>query len=314
MTSTNSDSFEMFSEKHKFWVECLSGKDVHSITNQVYDLAWDMAVWWILINESRRYAKPLENGGVALNGTVHNLIDKCFFQSAMAAIRRLADPGHLGGKEGVIALATLLKDMKDKSCYFTRENILRINNLPYDYESIRNQLNDAFLVKSHRKSGWTPSELNWWASADRHAFIDKLCGVTEAKRTPNDCVSHDLFNDMCCRLFETCRDVKVYVDKFVAHAATPQDRASLNPESIKITFEHIQNAFKMIYKVTNFLLDLFTGAATRHLGSMASHFDYLDRPTIASEKLPMIHKAFDEYLEKINQWSNYRIDEFGKQQ
>jgi len=309
MTSTNSNSFEKFSEKHKQWCECLSGKDIHSISNQVYDLTWGAAVWWILINEPRRYAEQLPEGGVAINPAIHNLIDRWFFESQMAAIRRLVDGVYpLAGERGVVSLTALLGDMKDNVHLLTRENILRAGGLPYDYEPIREK-HDAFITRSG-KGGRIPAELNWSASADRHAFLDSLCGVRETNRRPSDTVRVSILISWRECLSDKCKNVKAHVDKYVAHAATPESRAALDTNAREITFEHLQDACHIICKVTSFLKDILEKQATRDFLPLACHFEYLDRPMIESKNLSLLQTAWDEYAKKIDAWGNYRIEEF----
>ena len=314
MTSTNSNSFEKFSEKHKQWCECLSGKDIHSISNQVYDLTWGAAVWWILINEPRRYAEQLPEGGVAINPAIHNLIDRWFFESQMAAIRRLITGYSLEGGKGVFSLTALLKDIKDNVHLLTRENILRAGDLPYDYEPIREK-HDEFIcnsVREGKKSGRIPRELDWSASADRHAFLDRLRGVTETSRNPDDIIRPAIIQNMESHLNKACEKVGRYVNKFVAHAATPESRAGLDQEATNMTFECLQNACRTICEVMSFLEDLLDKCATRSFLGMplAAHFAYLDRPMIESKNLSLLQTAWDEYAKKIDAWGNYRIEEF----
>jgi hypothetical protein len=314
MTSTNSTSFETFSEKHRQWCEFLSGKDIHSISNQVYDLTWGAAVWWILINEPRRYAEQLPEGGVAINPAIHNLIDRWFFESQMAAIRRLIDTYPLKKREkdkkdrSAVSLTALLEDVIENAGLLTRENIFRADNLPYEYEEIRRK-HDAFITRSG-KGGRIPAELNWSASADRHAFLDSLCGVRETNRRPSDTVRVLILISWRECLSDKCKNVKAHVDKYVAHAATPESRAALDTNAREITFKHLQDACHIICKVTSFLKDILEKQATRDFLPLACPFEYLDRPMIESKNLPLLTTAWDDYKRKIDSWGNYRMEEF----
>ena len=95
--------YSEFACKRDQWIEWLSGKDPHSITNQIIQMVWDAAVWRV-INEARGLAPDAEEGGVQLNGDMHRLIDRTSFQSQAAAIRRLMDKSRVTGNRGVYSL------------------------------------------------------------------------------------------------------------------------------------------------------------------------------------------------------------------
>ena len=90
MEESNTKAYRRFKAKREQWLEQLCGQDRHSVVNQISRMIWDAAAFRI-INEARRYAENADDGGVKLNGMVHQLLNKGFLASQASAIRRLMD-------------------------------------------------------------------------------------------------------------------------------------------------------------------------------------------------------------------------------
>ena len=81
---------EEFKKKHQVWKQCLSGEDRNAIHTQINWMLWNTAVFRS-INEAVRLAPRAPEGGVTLNGALHELIIRGFFCDQIVTIRRLVD-------------------------------------------------------------------------------------------------------------------------------------------------------------------------------------------------------------------------------
>ena len=89
MTHTTSTMVSL-KVKRKQWLKVLAGEDRHSIIKQLSQLAWNAASFQV-VNEARRVAPSDPEGGVQLNGLMHQLLDRGFFSNQVVGIRRLND-------------------------------------------------------------------------------------------------------------------------------------------------------------------------------------------------------------------------------
>jgi hypothetical protein len=231
--------------KSKEWEGWLVGDDINSIRNQIYNMIWDSAVFQSII-ECRKYAPKNEKGEIELNGVVHRFIDKCFLETQAIAIRRLIDK-----RNDVISLYRLIDDMEKHCRLLTRGNILAFHGYPYEYEKERRRI----LEETYRKAppgtpiimgaDYTKCELSGYT----HQFIDLMAGVDSSKRSPDDSVRPKIFQWMKQRL-SNCEKIKKFVDKLLAHSATPESRDY--PE-LDVTFGQILESHKIICQTAIFI-------------------------------------------------------------
>ena len=214
--------------KFKEWENMLLGKDKHSIRNQIYEMIFDCAVFQC-INESRKYGDKDDKGNIKRNGMVHYFVTQSFFKTQLLSIRKLVDKDFNRAQRNkpytVYSLYNLIEDMKNNSALLTRKNILAFHNLPYDYEEATNNFKN--------ETGYTtgpyiaPPEIA--SSEDIHRRIDSIAGVAADKRSPDDLVPNNIleqFDDKLASIDELCK----YVDKFIAHSATPESRKIITDE------------------------------------------------------------------------------------
>ncbi|MHC4441127.1 MAG: PGN_0703 family putative restriction endonuclease [Planctomycetota bacterium] len=304
------NSYAEFRQKRDEWIRCLADTDDrNSLLNQLYWMTWNAAVFEV-INEARRHAPTASSGDVKLNGMVHRLINTCFFESQSIAIRRLTDQGGLKGKRGVFSLTSLIEDMKKNVHLLTRENLFLAEELPIDPEPIRKQ-RDEYLQQKNRdgeKPFSTPPELNSARIVRRHIEIDKLCEVSAENRSPYDTIKTKIFDAMLDKL-NTCQEVISHVNKFVAHAATPGSRATVNADDTGITLGHLRRAHEVLCRTLD-LLDLYllTRTNRRFLASaIFDKFEYIDRPLINTEKIEYLEEAWRRFEEETHKWSSNNL-------
>lgn len=155
---TTTKDFPAFVEQRQLWIECFSGEDPNSVCKQLYQMIWNAAAYRI-VNEARRLAPLAKEGGVQLNGMMHRLIDSCFWDSQVLAVRRLMDIYPIEEQESkkrdksVFSLTGLLEDMEHHVHFLTRGNILAAEGLEYDADAVRRK-EDAYCCEQIRPETW----------------------------------------------------------------------------------------------------------------------------------------------------------------
>lgn len=301
MNEPDTKDYREFKARRQLWIEWLAGDDVHAITRQISQMLWDAAAYRV-INEARRYAEKLDNGGVALNGMVHVLIDKCFFESQVSAIRRLMDK-----RSDIVSLYRLLQDMHCNSRLMTREHMLAAEGLEYDYKKIEEAWG-AKCAKQPRREGslprFVPPEFRWDIPMKRHLHIDALCGVGPGQRSPGDSVRQDLLRRLKDSLVSSGEDITKYVNKFIAHAATSQSRATADADHCEVTFGHLWNSQKTICKTANLASVCLLGGADYHFLPVPQYnqFEYIERPLVASTNIPRLRETWCAYIQETQDY------------
>jgi len=291
----NTPKFEQFKAKRESWIECLSGKDRNSIRNQLLRMIWNAAAYRV-VNGARRIAPPAKEGGVQLNGLMHRVIDVCFFDSQLAGIRRLTDTYPLTGERAVYSLTGLMEDMRENAHLMTRENIFAAEELAYDYEPIR-KASEEYAMEQGRagnRACFVPPHLNWHRPAERHREIDRLAGVAEDSRSGGDAVRPEVLNQLEARVKNVCENAKAHVDKFVAHAGTPESRESVIAGKLDVTLGHLWDAHEVLCKVANFIdWFLLTGSTSSFLRTPEyDHLAYIEKPLVTRDQIKELHEVW----------------------
>ncbi|MCH7885095.1 MAG: hypothetical protein IIC01_07555, partial [Planctomycetes bacterium] len=254
MTSDPSHQRNTLAKKRREWLACLSGEDVHSVYQQIYAMMWDAASFHV-INQAVRVAPPVEGGGIQLSGLLYKLLYRCFFDSQMISIRRQADSSGLTGERGVFSLAVLIRDMCDNAALFTRRQIFDAEGLAYDTVPLR-EAERRHAAEQHAagEMAWfVPPDIDAGPSETRHEQIDRLAGVGRGKRSPKDRVLNTVFENLLSKLNDSCRDIKEWVDKFLAHSATPESRRIAKADDVEVTLGAILNAQESICQIASFV-------------------------------------------------------------
>ncbi|MBN1942173.1 MAG: hypothetical protein JW849_02660 [Phycisphaerae bacterium] len=232
------------------------------------------------------FLAPKDNdGGIQINDLVFNLLDTSYAQSQLMSIRRIVDTYFIEGEKGVYSLTSLLDDMKINCFLLTRGNVLK---------------------KNGTKDGLTKSEY-------RHKYFDNLAIKQPKSRCSDDAINPKVFDRLKEKLIGTCTDVTIYVNQYLAHAATIESREKKQSEKIRITMEHIHLAHKMICQVTNVITCLLEGINFHFLPSAAifkEHlFEYIDRPLVNKKDFPTLEKAWSDYETETRNWGSLPLEE-----
>jgi hypothetical protein len=302
-------------EKFEEWKNMLLGEDIHSIRNQICDMIRDCA-FFRCINESRRYAAKDNKGNIKRNEPLHSFINQSFFKTQLLSIRKLIDKDfnriQKNKQYTVYSLYNLIEDMKKNNALLTRKNILAAHNLPYDYEEAMECLrqNTPKIKKGNIQiQTWSGRNINEIESSkDIHRRIDSLAGVAADKRSPNDLVPDNIlkqFDDKLTSIEELCK----YVDKYIAHSATPDSREAI-PDEIKEALGKVLNAHKIICETASFIGNnlLFCGfGSVLHISQYGQFdqfdiFEYLDEPIASKETVEKLREFWEKYRAETEQW------------
>lgn len=310
----NSATFDAFKSRRELWIQSLEGDDPNSIKRQIRTMVWNTAAYRI-INEARRIAPPAEEGGVQLNGMMHRLIDKGFFESQLLAIRRLAQGGSLAEDQerDVYSISSLLEDMKAHVQLVTRANLFQAEGLPYDVDYL--QVASCQTRVETAPPAYYSQELDLRRLRERHAEVDSLTGVTPDRRSPDDTVSVRLLSCLNQKVLDAYADIRPYINKFLAHPATPESRGIVNADGIRITLDHLYQAHEGICKVANFIgRYLLTGGYTSFLAvPQYDQFAYIDRPLVTKEGIESLKRVWDEYDKETREWTQWGIEDLRKE-
>jgi len=298
---------ETFRQKRLIWMEWLKGQDPHSISPQIYSMLWDYALFCV-VNELRKIAATEPENGVSFNGPVIRLFDAGFLTTQAITIRRLTEKPKSDPQWAVISLRSILKDIKKNANLITRENYVCYDGLPYDHEAAHRQ----WLSTLPRDSGgvhvgWlsTNGPNAWHVSELVHKNFDKLSGVEPENRKRTDIIRADVFAFLESQI-ETCKDIKKYVDKFIAHASAPETRIGLPDDQQGITLDRLNAYHKTIYQVAGFISSQLLYES--NLGGLPvpqfDHLANLDKSWTTPQNLNRARQTWDEYAKEVSVWDS----------
>lgn len=293
------------------WKQRLSGPDVHTVSSQIGVLLWRSALYRS-INESRRFLLDDKEHGKKANGPLHELVDEGYFILHATAIRRLLDKGAVSGPRGVHSLYGLVRDIQESAGLLTRSNVLLARGLEYHFEPLKWRAHaearqearakgaEAYFVS---KDGWAESE--YW-----HGVMDQLAGVSPDRRDGNDVPDRSRLDRLVRELEDRGRSVQDWVDKFVAHPATPESRQTLQPQHQTLSLAKLWLAERVVVRAAGFVSLYFVDGM--NLGGVPvpqfDQFAYLDRPFIEGAALEPMRRAWSRHSREIQDCQNWFWD------
>ncbi len=298
--------------KFKEWEEWLDGGDVNSIRNQIHSMIWDSAVFQS-INECRRYAPKNEKDEIELNGVVHRFIDKCFFETQALAIRRLLDK-----RKDVISLRRLVGDIENHSHLLTRGSILAAHDYPYDNEQEKARLSDEAFKNRPPDAKCVVMGQDYakcCLAEGIHQCIDALAGIECSDRSHNDRIRPQIFKWLRQRLSD-CKEIATFVDKFLAHSATPESRDYLNSKELDVTLGQILEAHKIICQTTIFVggrMGIRSGFSDVLAIPQYDQFAHFDKAWASEETIVKLYDFWRKYDMQTRNWQQWEWEnEFNK--
>jgi hypothetical protein len=301
------DKGKSFREMRMKWIEWLHGKDHHSISKQISSILWDYALF-ITVNELRRIDVEEPENDVGINGPVIHLFDAGFVTTQAVAIRRLIEKPKNDPQWAVISLLRVLNDIEQNLDLMTRENYVCYDGLPYDYNLVHQRWLSSLPNGSHSGSLPTNGPNAFDMSESVHKNFDILAQVDPKSRSRNDRIKIDVLEHLKSEI-KKCGNIKKYVDKFIAHAAAPETRASLLDDEKGITLERLKTCHKIIYQVASFIsLQLLWES---NIGGLPvpqyDHLKNLDKRWTTPKKLEKANKKWDEYEKEVYKWDSVSL-------
>lgn len=255
-----------------------------------------------------RTGSPIHQGrNTEVNPLIHFFMDEGYVTYQSTALRRMIDRSPMVGPKAVYSLYRLIDDMKDYQSFFTRKNIFEASGLNPDIETRRREM--EALISGHPPGQpiWTPRHLVTFQEEALHKSIDHLSGASAAHRQDDDRVPESLFERLLDKLNdESLITLKDYVDKYIAHTATPESiqHAGAN---IQITLSKIRKAQEIICRTYNYLAQhLICGAGTFSLATVAFNlFDHLENPMIRIDQKDALQEIWDKNETEIKDWKSW---------
>ena len=272
-----------FREKLKRWKTCLSDeKDCHSIYNQFTILFWDHAVYRTF-NKALRLSEETNDPSTGLQGTIIQLLDKNYMDSQAIAVRRLTDQ-----HKDVVSLRSLIDEIKANISLYTRENYVCYDGISFDKAP-----GDNHHVRHCRHS--------------RQTRYDYLSGKNKNRRSRDDKLSSAVFAAMKKKIeedFEITKEVRIYVNKWVAHSSTPWNRKKYTKVLDDVSLCKLDECYKALIRIgkkIELLIDEFL------LCSVATPvFDQLenwDKPVVIPKDLEALRKYWLDRVREIENWA-----------
>ncbi len=292
-------------EAWQIWREGLEGKDINSVFNQVISMVWDTVILKV-IREGQKIQFEVNPGAPKINQSLYSFIYRNYLHTQTASIRRLIDTSSgLTGEKGVYSLNAIIKDIEKYKCELTRQKYFELNQIPYDVLTIKEQRKTYFRNHSSDEKVFNiPPEIDWVSVEERHKIFDRLSDTPSKGRNPQDIIVDEVFYCLKEKLDE-CQPILYFVNKFVAHLATPESRSSFNKIEYQISLRDIWNAHKIIYQVANFLSGIFFSVDHMALPiENPSFFDYWNEPIFPIEGFDEIQGILSEYEEETEGWRN----------
>ncbi|MFC1693743.1 hypothetical protein ACFL1R_09590 [Candidatus Latescibacterota bacterium] len=270
----------LFRQHRDKWLEMLKGPDVHAIWTSIYKMHWNDVVYRLL-NYMKKLVEEKPHPDVGFNSTFISLIDSGFTINQAMAIRRLTDKIYVSGRE-VVSLARLLREIKENKILFTREIYVCFDGPHYDPAQDKDML--GIIQEAHKN-------------------FDRLCDNTHGNRTRWDRLSFKCI-EKCERMLTVCEPVQTFVNKFLAHAADPVTRKSLSPSQSGLTLKKLEDCYKAIYRVTNFI----SGILLREPASAPvpipqfNQFKNIEKRWLLPEHSDLAKDFWDKRVKQMEKW------------
>jgi len=293
----------------KNWSDCLNGDDPNSIFQQIWTMIWDTAIFHIII-ESRQSQIKKNLQEPEINGALHSFIDRNYFQSQSAYIRRLTEKSYgLTGKTGVYSVGALINDILSYKAELTRETYFKLRKIPYDYTEIQKKNEEFLRNQPLGKAFFVPRELDWKSSEEAHRLFDRLAGVLHDDMKPSDQIVDHIFIRLQKKL-SACQDIKKYVDKFIAHSATPESRSIQDVNKSAVTFKRLWEAHQIIFEVADFLsVILFSEGHIALAKENPTFFEFWEKPLYEKGETDLVRTSFENYRKVTEKWNFRRVED-----
>ncbi len=245
---------------------CTEPMDSNTLVGQITNLVWDIGVFKA-IQHSWEKTGSKDSDELKINPIVYEFIVTNFFKSFCIAIRKITEDGKLNCSEekndrSIISIQSLLKDIKKHRKEYSRRRLFSLKNLEYDIE-ILNRKHDEYLENQQRigvKFGPIPKDCSPYQSYSLHKQWDEITLTAPDARTENDVIPEEYLNDLIERTKEINTEVKYLTNKYFAHAATKNSRASMDIKEENLNFEKLIEITIQCGKLINSISNILSNA------------------------------------------------------
>jgi hypothetical protein len=136
--------------------------------------------------------------------------------------------------------------------------------------------------------------------------MDALTGVDSSQRKPIDSVRPEIFEWLITRL-NGCQEIFDYVNKFFAHSATPESRAQIGADEIKITLGKILETHKVVCETAAFIgMKILYRSHGNFLAiPQYDQFEHFEKPWATEETVNKLRSFWDEYRRSTDEWAEW---------
>jgi hypothetical protein len=238
---------------------------------------------------------------------LHELIDDGYFIGNSTAIRRLLDAQTASGAGGVFSLVGLINEIGDCEDLFTRGNVLAARDLDYDYAPARFRA----YAEAENKGTVAISPIGWFGSRYWHGVMDELCGVVPENRARSDSPNKGRMKTLAMELAEKGRSIREWTNKFIAHAASPESRKGILPQSQSVSLAKLWLAERMIVRSASFISAKFVTG--ENLAALANPwfdlFAFLNRPFVDPNAIGTMQREWEKHKREIHACKDWFWDQ-----
>jgi hypothetical protein len=297
-----------------------SKDDPHAIVPNLVGLTWKIACFRVVLR-GRELATQKESGKPFLSPLVHGLLDQTFVDAVLMGLRRIvgsfSNPEPLDHpKRGTYSVNALMTDIAKHRQYVTRENLLRLEELPLDADAVRRAEMDFLRMNSSdnedKELADIPPHVNSRLVECRHQEIDWLCRVRRENRQPSDCLDETQLASMCQKIRHATEGIRVWADKYVAHIASAESRASALADQVTLHLTDLWQAHEVLCRVVA-CVDSYLVSRTHHEFlpiPLPSHFAYLDRPLLGTVDVSELRNFWRQMVDQFRGFNQVDPAEF----
>ena len=268
-------------------------------------------------------------GSPMANGMLHGLINDCFWDSTIAAVRRLADVGLIAVPQpkdnkadhknnavkksnedkSITSLVALIDDVIKNAKLATRGNMMAAEGLPYHFDeraAARKKYKDE-RIRSGESRFFYPTELDVDIIHQRHQQIDSVTRTSPDQRSPKDQLCVDTMKVLRNKMKNSAANFKNFANKYIAHAATPSSRGLLQPSDFDISLKALDDFIETACRAYGYISLYVLGTHENAFPSLVAygHLEYLEQPIASLEVLRTLDTYWKDQAKKIDGWTAY---------
>jgi hypothetical protein len=207
--------------------------------------------------------------------------------SQATAIRRLTDVSSKNPDKEVYSLRRLIDEIRENANLYTRENYVCYDGISFD-----DAPSDDRDVRYSRRS--------------RQLRYDYLCGKDKDSRSRDDKLSSAVFATMGEEIekdFKITNEVRIYVNKWVAHAAAPLNRRKYAQVLDEISLRKLDECYQALIRIgkkIELLIDEFLLCSVPT--PIFNPLKNWDKPVVTTKDIKALREYWRERVKEIEKW------------